>query len=74
VQLPTTLDTPESSGGSGTKITFERVIVHPDGHREIRGQTPNQLPAPAESNDQLICAWKNPREIPQATINKIKDL
>jgi hypothetical protein len=35
--LPTTLAADESSGGSSTKITFERVIVFPDGHREIEG-------------------------------------
>ena len=52
--LPTTLDTPESSGGSGTKITFERVIVHPDGHREIQGQTPKQLPAPKPDETKAI--------------------
>ena len=37
----------ESNGGLGTKITFERVIVWPDGRREIEGVTPKQLPAPA---------------------------
>jgi hypothetical protein len=30
-----------------TKLTFERVIVWPDGRREIEGVTPKQLPAPA---------------------------
>jgi hypothetical protein len=30
----------------GTKITFERVIVWPDGRREIEGVTPKALPAP----------------------------
>ena len=37
---------PESDGGE-TKITFQRVIVYPDGHKHIEGVTPNQLPAPA---------------------------
>src|SRR5262252_3305029 len=32
--LPTTLSAPESDGGVGTQITFTRIIVHPDGHRE----------------------------------------
>ena len=27
-------------------MTFERVIVWPDGRREIEGKTPKQLPAP----------------------------
>jgi hypothetical protein len=45
--LPTTLAAAsESDGGLGTKITFERVIVWPDGHREIEGVTPKALPAP----------------------------
>jgi hypothetical protein len=44
---PTTLAASESDGGLGTKITFERVIVMPDGHRYIEGKTPLPLPAPA---------------------------
>ena len=44
--LPTTLTAPESDGGE-TKITFQRVIVYPDGHKHIEGVTANQLPAPA---------------------------
>ncbi|MFZ0149049.1 MAG: DUF5681 domain-containing protein [Xanthobacteraceae bacterium] len=43
--LPTTLTAPESDGGE-TKITFQRVIVYPDGHKHIEGVTP-KLPAPA---------------------------
>jgi hypothetical protein len=31
----------------GTKITFERIIVMPDGQRYIEGVTPKQLPAPS---------------------------
>jgi putative tryptophan/tyrosine transport system substrate-binding protein len=46
VALPTTLQGPESDGGSNV-ITFQRIIVWPDGHREIEGKTPKQLPAPA---------------------------
>jgi hypothetical protein len=45
--LPTTLAADESSGGASVKMTFERVIVWPDGRREIEGVTPKQLPAPA---------------------------
>jgi len=44
--LPTTLSAPESDGGVGTQITFTRIIVHPDGHREIEGVTPKALPVP----------------------------
>jgi hypothetical protein len=44
--LPATLTTDPDSGDH--KIVFERVIVHADGHREIEGKTPKQLPRPAE--------------------------
>ena len=47
--LPTTLQASESDGGLGTKITFQRVIVWPDGRREIEGVTPKALPAPDDS-------------------------
>jgi hypothetical protein len=40
----------ESDGGG--KITFERIIVFPDGHRQIEGVTPKQLPAPAPKSDE----------------------
>jgi hypothetical protein len=60
--LPTTLAADESNGGLGVKMVFERHIVWPDGHREIEGVTPKQLPAPSpvsvENNDQLICVEK----------------
>src|SRR5713101_2881868 len=53
--LPTTLAADESGGGLGVRMTFERVIVWPDGRREIEGVTPKQLPAPSpvsvENND-----------------------
>jgi hypothetical protein len=57
--LPTTLSTPESDGGLGVKMVFERHIVWPDGRREIQGKTPaKQLPSPSpvsvENNGQLI--------------------
>jgi hypothetical protein len=51
-KLPTTLQADESNGGLGTKITFERVIVYPNGHREIEGVTPKALPAPDGDKDQ----------------------
>jgi hypothetical protein len=44
--LPTTLAADESGGGRGVQMTFQRVIVWPDGHREIEGVTPKALPAP----------------------------
>jgi hypothetical protein len=47
--LPTTLQASESDGGPA-KITFERIIVWPDGHREIEGVTPKQLPAPQQES------------------------
>jgi hypothetical protein len=60
--LPTTLAADKSTGGAGVKMTFQRVIVYPNGHREIEGVTPKQLPAPSpvsvENNDQLICVEK----------------
>ena len=60
--LPTTLAASESDGGAGVKMTFERIIVYPNGHAQIEGVTPKQLPAPSpvsvENNDQLICVEK----------------
>jgi hypothetical protein len=50
-ELPTTLAASESDGGLATKLTFERVVVWPDGHREIEGVTPKQLPAPDGDKD-----------------------
>ena len=50
--LPTTLAASESDGGLGNKITFERVIVYPNDHREIEGVTPKALPAPDGDKDQ----------------------
>jgi len=47
--LPTTLSASDSDGGAETQITFTRIIVHPDGHREIEGVTPKSLPAPDAS-------------------------
>jgi hypothetical protein len=59
--LPST-PAPDPDGGMGMKVTFQREIVWPDGHREIEGVTPKQLPAPSpvsvENNDQLICVEK----------------
>ena len=44
--LPTTLAADDSNGGLGVKMTFERVIVWPDGRREIEGVTPKQIAPP----------------------------
>jgi hypothetical protein len=53
---------PESTGGKAQGITFKRVIVWPDGRKEIEGKTPKQLPAPSpvsvENNDQSNCVEK----------------
>ena len=49
--LPTTLAASDSDGGPA-KLTFERVIVWPSGHREIEGVTPKALPAPDGDKDQ----------------------
>jgi hypothetical protein len=47
--LPSVLATDaESNGGLGVQMTFQRVIVWPDGHREIEGVTPKALPAPPD--------------------------
>ena len=59
--LPMTL-APDSDGGKDAVLTFRRVIVYPDGHEHVEGETPKQLPAPSpvsvENNDQLICVEK----------------
>ena len=52
--LPSTLSTPESDGGAETQITFTRIIVHADGHREIEGATPKQLPTPEPDETKAI--------------------
>jgi hypothetical protein len=49
-KLPTTRAAEESTGGLGVRMTFERVIVYPNGHREIEGVTPKALPAPADKD------------------------
>jgi hypothetical protein len=48
--LPHTLSADESNGGLGVKVSFERIIVFPDGRREVEGVTPKALPAPDASN------------------------
>ena len=51
--LPTTLSASDSDGGAETQITFTRIVVHPDGHREIEGVTPKALPAPSDASHAL---------------------
>jgi hypothetical protein len=36
----------ETHGGNDPVITFTRILVHPNGHREIEAVTPKALPAP----------------------------
>jgi hypothetical protein len=48
--LPSAIAAEETDGGKPTTITFTRVIVHADGHKEIEGVTPKALPAPDASN------------------------
>jgi hypothetical protein len=45
--LPSTLRASDSNGGADLKMTFTRVIVMPDGHRHVEGQTPVQIAPPA---------------------------
>src|SRR6516165_5160974 len=46
--LPHTLSADESNGGLGVKVEFKRIIVFPDGRREVEGVTPKALPAPID--------------------------
>jgi hypothetical protein len=48
--LPHTLSADESNGGLGVKVSFKRIIVFPDGRREVEGVTPKSLPAPDASH------------------------
>jgi hypothetical protein len=41
----------DPDGGKPKGITFQRIIVWPDGHKEIEGVTPKQLPAPSDEDD-----------------------
>jgi hypothetical protein len=44
--LPHQLAASADSHGGVTEIRFTRVIVHPNGHKEIEGVTPKQIPPP----------------------------
>ena len=46
--LPSTLAMSDSDGGKQAPITFQRIIVWPDGHKEVEGVTPKQLPKPQQ--------------------------
>jgi hypothetical protein len=51
--LPSTIAADESAGGNvKVKMSFTRTVVWPDGHKEIEGVTPTQLPAPDGDKDQ----------------------
>ena len=52
--LPTTLAADDSHGGAEAQITFTRIIVHADGHKEIEGVTPKALPAPKPVDETLM--------------------
>jgi hypothetical protein len=54
--LPTTLQADESNGGGPATITFQRVIVYPDGHKHIEGVTPKQITAASHTlpSDDVI--------------------
>jgi hypothetical protein len=45
--MPSVLAADTESNGGSQVITFQRVIVMPDGQRWIEGKTPKQLPPPA---------------------------
>jgi hypothetical protein len=49
--LPSTLQMSDSDRGKSAGITFQRIIVWPDGHREVEGVTPKQLPGPTQEHD-----------------------
>ena len=68
--LPQTLSASDSDGGAETQITFTRIIVHPDGHREIEGVTPKALPVPDASR-----TLPNPSDpiADPSNINKLND-
>ena len=51
--LPHTLAADESSGGASVKMTFERIIVWPDGRREVES-VPPKLPAPEPDETKAI--------------------
>jgi hypothetical protein len=44
--LPSTLDASESSRGP-TRVTFQRIVVWPNGHKDVETMTPKQLPPPS---------------------------
>jgi hypothetical protein len=50
--LPSTLAVSDSDGGKQALVTFQRIIVWPDGHKEIEGVTPKQLPKPVIEPDE----------------------
>jgi 3'-5' exonuclease len=69
--LPTTLQADESNDGLGTKITFERIIVYPDGHREIEGVTPKSH---VDALGAPHCGERSERELIEAFVQRIAEL
>ena len=41
----------KTDGGKTGAITFQRIIVWPDGHREVEGVTPKQLTDQTKSDE-----------------------
>jgi hypothetical protein len=57
--LPTQLTTDaDSNGGEGVQLVFRREIVYPNGHVEIEGVTPKQLPPPRPIEREDNCSNK----------------
>ena len=58
--LPTMLAADAESNGGDKVITFQRIIVTPDGQKYIEGVTPKQLPPPAShalpSSNEIIAS------------------
>jgi hypothetical protein len=50
--LPSVLAADTESNGGSQVITFQRIIVMPDGQKYIEGVTPKALPAPDGDQDQ----------------------
>jgi hypothetical protein len=64
--LPTTLQASETDGGP-TTVTFQRVIVMPDGQKWVEGQTPKQITSQASHTFPS-------EDVIDVEANEIKDL
>jgi len=68
---------PETNGGKPAGISFERIIVWPTAIARLKASLPSSCRRrrPYRSKTTITrFVWKNPRKIPQATINKIRGL